>query len=304
MLKDAGRRVRARAATMGGCAMDVESTGFFEEFTRLCESGYALGWHEGGAGNLSYRLSADDLAACADALAGDDAADDWRDLDVEASELAGAYLLVSASGAHVRDIARRPRERCGIVHISECADAWRCEWGFEHGARPTSEFPTHVLAHGARLRAAASEACRVVYHAHCPHVTALSTLLAPDSRTWTRVLWRQMTECIVYFPEGVGVVGWMVPGGSDIAYATAEQLAARRAVVWTQHGLVATGASFDDVFALAHGIEKAAGMYLEARAANGGAEPPHLVSDAQLRAICDAYGVCPEQAFLDDDSLI
>ena len=31
-----------------------------------------------------------------------------------------------------------------------------------------------------------------------------------------------MTECIVVFPSGVGVVPWMVPGGAEIAKATSE----------------------------------------------------------------------------------
>ena len=43
-----------------------------------------------------------------------------------------------------------------------------------------------------------------------------------DARTITRALWKAMTECIVVFPKGVGVVPWMVPGGSEIAQATCE----------------------------------------------------------------------------------
>lgn len=34
-----------------------------------------------------------------------------------------------------------------------------------------------------------------------------------DARTFSRALWKAMTECVVVFPEGVGVVPWMVPGG-------------------------------------------------------------------------------------------
>lgn len=31
------------------------------------------------------------------------------------------------------------------------------------------------------------------------------------------------TECLVVFPDGVGVVEWMVPGGKEIAIATSEK---------------------------------------------------------------------------------
>lgn len=31
-----------------------------------------------------------------------------------------------------------------------------------------------------------------------------------------------MTECVVIFPDGIGVVPWMVPGGAEIANATSK----------------------------------------------------------------------------------
>jgi rhamnulose-1-phosphate aldolase len=294
--------VAASRGAVGPAAPFPRDTPFVRAFARVCSDGFAQGWHEANGGNLSYRLTPDDVAACGDSLAvelpeGDPA---WRALPPEACvpDLAGQFLLISRAGCHMRSVADDLPGSCALVQVARDGSAWRLACGLSHGGRPSSELPTHLLAHEVRLRASAG-ADRVVYHAHCPSVIALSTLLPADERTWTRVLWRCMTECVIVFPEGVGVVPWKVPGSLDIARASAGLLATHRAVVWTQHGMFATGRDFDAAFGLMHTIEKAASLYLTARAANGGAEPPFLVSDEQLRAVCASLGVEPNPACVD-----
>lgn len=66
------------------------------------------------------------------------------------------------------------------------------------------------------------------------------------------------TECPVVFPDGMGVVEWMVPGGRDIAIATSERMKTYDAVVWAHHGLFCSGENFDLTFGLMHTIEKSA----------------------------------------------
>ena len=53
-------------------------------------------------------------------------------------------------------------------------------------------------------------------------VIALTLVLPLDDKVFTRKLWESATECPVVFPDGVGVVPWMVPGGREIAVKTAE----------------------------------------------------------------------------------
>ncbi len=53
-------------------------------------------------------------------------------------------------------------------------------------------------------------------------VIALTLVLPLDDKVFTRELWESATECPVVFPDGVGVVLWMVPGGREIAVKTAE----------------------------------------------------------------------------------
>ena len=143
-------------------------------------------------------------------------------------------------------------------------------------------------------------ACRVIYNAHPTNIIALSYLLPLDARTFTRVLWKAMTECVVVFPAGVGVVPWMVPGGADIARATSEQMKTFDAVVWASHGLFVSGTDFDSTFGLLHTIEKAADIYGRARAMNGGSgEFLNTITDEGLRQIGREFNVKINEAMLD-----
>ena len=66
------------------------------------------------------------------------------------------------------------------------------------------------------------------------------------------------TECPVVFPQGIGVVPWMVPGGRDIAVATSELMKQYDVAIWAHHGMFAAGEDFDLTFGLMHTVEKSA----------------------------------------------
>jgi rhamnulose-1-phosphate aldolase len=99
---------------------------------------------------------------------------------------------------------------------------------------------------------------RVIYHAHPANIIALTFVLPLTDEVFTRELWEMATECPVVFPAGVGVVGWMVPGGRDIAVATSRLMEEYDAAVWAYHGLFCAGEDFDLTFGLMHTIEKSA----------------------------------------------
>ena len=71
------------------------------------------------------------------------------------------------------------------------------------------------------------------------------------------------TESIVVFPEGIGVLPWMLCGGTEIGIETAKLMKEYRAVVWAQHGLFATGQTLDEVYGLIETIEKACEIYIK-----------------------------------------
>ncbi len=275
-------------------------------FMRLCADGFAQGWHEANGGNLSYRMTPGDVDDFAPAFLPEGARGPWRPIATRGvtyalPRLAGSHLIVTGSGRFLRNVPTDPSANAGVIQIDPAGAAWRLVWGLVGGGSPSSELVTHLRAYDARL--AAGDDCRVVYHAHCPNVVALSTLIRPDARTWTRMLWRSMTECVIVFPEGLGVAPWMVPGSPELADATRDLLRTHRVVVWSLHGIIAVGTSFDEAFGAVHTVEKTAGLYLAARAANGGAEPPRMVTDAQLRAVCDRYALTINEDMLDDGRL-
>src|SRR5699024_8932367 len=65
-------------------------------------------------------------------------------------------------------------------------------------------------------------------------------------------------ECPIVFPDGIGVVGWMVPGGRDIAVETSRLMRTYNVAVWAHHGMFCSGEDFDLTFGLMHTVEKSA----------------------------------------------
>ena len=265
-------------------------------FVRLCDDGWQQGWHERNGGNLTYRMTEEEAAAAAPYF--DEEPRPWVEIGVTEPTLAGAHFVTTGSGKFMRNVATDVAGCIGIVEINEAGDAYRIVWGLANGARPTSEFPTHFMNHAVRMRVT-DGAARVIYHAHTPAVIALSFVLPLEDRTFSRVLWKSMTECPVIFPEGVGVVPWMVPGGTEIAKATSAKMEDYAAVVWAQHGMFCSGSDFDQTFGLMHTIEKSAQIYRDARIMNGGSDVfRQTITDEGLRQVGEAFHVQLREEFL------
>ena len=276
--------------------MSIESLNFVKGFCRLCDDGWLQGWHERNGGNLTYRMTDEDVAA---ARPGFDEPRTWVEMGVQADNLRGAYFLTTGSGKYMRNVQDDPAHNIGIVEINEVGDAYRIVWGLLDGAKPTSEFPSHFMNHSVAM-ARTNGANRVIYHAHTPGVIAMSFIVPLDDRDFSTRLWKMMTECVVVFPQGVGVVPWMVPGGPAIAAASSELMRTYDTIVWAHHGLFAAGPDFDTTFGLMHTVEKAAQLYLSARAANGGSDQfMNEISDQGLKDTCHDFDIQINEAFVD-----
>lgn len=274
----------------------IEQQAFMKGFVRLCADGWSQGWHERNGGNLTYRMTEAEVADCRAFFYENPS--EWIPLGVHADNLRGAFFAVTGAGSYMRNVPLDTARNVGIVEISATGDACRVVWGLKDGGRPTSEFPSHFMIHSVRANAT-SGASRILYHAHPVNVVALTSVMPLDARTFTRALWKIMTECIIAFPKGVGVVPWMVPGGAEIAMATAELMKTYDAVIWAQHGLFCSGADFDSAFGLMHTIEKAADIYVKARLLNEGGDFANTISDDGLRAIARDLRLNINVSFLD-----
>lgn len=284
------------ALTSVNAPLRVASMPFMQGFIGLCKNAWQQGWHERNGGNISYRLSSADVDAVRSCFV--QTPEPWVDLGFSEPTMGNTFFLVTAAGCYIQNIPDSPSANIGIVELNEDGNAYRVVWG-HNGHQPTSELPTHIMAHAIRTRVT-DGTCRVIYHAHPRSVIAMTAVEPLDARTFTRALWKAMTECIIAFPEGVGVVPWMVPGGRAIAQASAEQMEHFAAVIWAQHGLFASGATFDKTFGLMHTIEKAADIHGRARMMNGGSSDfLNTISDSGLAQIADVLSLNINRDFLD-----
>lgn len=238
---------------------------FMREFIGVCAEGYRLGWHERNGGNLSYCMSAEDVASAKEFL--QDGAP-WQDIGTEVPGLKNEYFLVTGSGKHMRNVPLCPEENICIVKVDESGTKFQIQWGLVAGGRPTSELPTHLMNHEIKKQLTGGK-YRVIYHAHPGNLIALTFVLPLEDKAFTHELWEMATENPVVFPQGIGIVPWMVPGGRDIAIATSKLMYKYDVAVWAHHGLFCAGPTFDDTFGLMNTVEKAAEICVKVKSMGG-----------------------------------
>lgn len=264
--------------------MDILEFGVVKKFVQVCDDGFAQGWHEGNGGNLSYRMTAQEVEQCKPFFSYDRP---WVNMGVQADNLKNEYFMVTGTGKFFQNAIRDPEANICIVEINDAGDSYRIVWGLVNGGGPTSEFPTHFMNHSVRVKATNGE-CRVIYHSHPVNIIALTFVLPLTAEAFSKVLWQSMTECPIIFPNGIGVVEWMIPGGAEIAHKTCELLETYDAVVWAHHGLFVSGNTFDSAFGLMHTIEKSAEIYC--RVLSTGKAISQTIPDEGLINAATAYG--------------
>lgn len=233
--------------------MNVLDAEFMLGFIRMANDGWKQGWHERNGGNLSYRMKTEEV----DSVKENFVPGQWESIGTTVPKLANEYFLVTGSGKYFRNIIIKPEDSVCIIELDDKGENYRIVWGLVNGGRPTSELPSHLMNHEVKMSASAGKH-RVIYHAHTTNVIALTFVLPLKDEVFTRELWEMATECPVVFPDGIGVVPWMVPGGREIAVATSELMKHYDVAIWAHHGMFASGEDFDLTFGLMHTVEKSA----------------------------------------------
>lgn len=241
--------------------MKVLDSLFAKEFIRMCEDGWLKGWHEYHAGNLSYRLNSDELKNVNKEFTIDSR---WTKMGVSIPDLRGDYIAVTGSGNCFRDITSRPEDSFGIIEIGNDGNSYRVVWGLVDGRLPTSELSAHLVSMGIK-KVTTSGKHRIIYHAHPSNIIALSFVLELNDAAFTKELWEMEPECAMTFPQGIGVIPWMMPGSAEIAVETRKKLVDFDAVLWAQHGIFVSAKNFADAFGLVDTIEKAAEILVKVR---------------------------------------
>lgn len=250
MIKDKGK---------DGNIMKVTEAEFAENFFRMCGDGFSQGWHERNGGNLSYRIKPSEAEEIKDDLYKyDDSEQDgnWQDIGTTVPALANEFFMVTGSGKYFRNVPLKPENNVCIIELDETGSRFKIVWGLVKGGRPTSELPTHLM--NLEVLKKRDPELRVVYHCHPTNLIALTYVLPLDDEIFTREIYEMATECPIVFPEGIGIVPWMLCGGREIGVATSKLMEKQDICIWAHHGAFAGGHDFDETFGLMHTAEKAA----------------------------------------------
>lgn len=268
---------------------DILTAPFVEEMKKVTANMYRLGWDERNGGNISYMLDSETVGQ-------------YLDLNkvirtiptgFDATELKGKIFIVTGTGKYFKNVADDPETNLGIIRIAEDGTTAELLWGYKDGGRFTSELPAHLMSHIARLKQNPEN--RIVMHTHPTYTLAMTHVHELDDKKFTHTIWEMCTECIVVFPDGIGVLPWMVCGNNEIGVATAEKMKDYRLVVWGLHGIYGAGKDMDETFGLFETVEKAAQLYMLT------AHLPHIntIHDDELKAVADAFGLKYRTDFLD-----
>lgn len=263
---------------------------FVKGFIRMANDGWEQGWHERNGGNLSYRVKPEEIREVRENFR----QGEWQPAEVSVPVLAGEYFLVTGSGKYFRNVSLNPEDSIGVIELDGAGENYRIVWGFSGGGRPTSELPSHLMNHAVKI--AGNPAYRVIYHAHTTNIIALTFVLPLEDEVFTRELWEMATECPVVFPDGIGVLPWMVPGGREIATETSKLMGRYDLVVWAHHGMFAAGKDFDTTFGLMHTAEKSAEILV--RTLSMAATKRRTIQPENFRELAGAFRVSLEERFL------
>lgn len=266
---------------------DIKNAPFLQEMIRMCSNMYRLGWDERNGGNISYILDEKEVAEYLSMKA-------IREIDVkfDASFLLDKIFIVTGTGKYFKNVEVDPENNLGIIRITGDGTTADVLWGYSDGGRPTSELPAHLMSHIERLKV--DEKHRVIMHTHSTNTLAMTYVHSLCEKEFTRTLWQMSTECIVVFPDGVGVLPWMLCGNEEIGRATAEKMKDFRLCVWAMHGIFGAGTSLDETFGLIETVEKAATIYTTVM------NKPiiNIITDEQLQILADAFGVKAKEGWL------
>ena len=271
--------------------MSITDIEIIKGYIRLTEDAVRKGWHERNGGNFSYRMKPEEVEETRPYFR---EPGEWQEIGTSVPGLAGEYFMVTGSGKFLRNVTLAPQDNFAIIELDETGTKYRIVWGLEKGGRPTSELPSHLMNHEVKKERTGGKH-RVILHSHTPNIIALTFVLPLEDEVFTRELWEMATDCPVVFPDGVGVVPWMVPGGREIAVATSELMKKYDVAIWAHHGVFCSGEDFDLTFGLLDTVEKSAEILVKVLSMGGKRQ---TITSDNFRDLAKDFGVTLPERFL------
>lgn len=247
-----------------------------------------MGAVEAGAGNISVSVdaSAEELGLAERFPQ----VHPGTELPLAAPALAGRTVLVTGSGCRLRDVAASPEANVSAFVVDEggLTGTWYTHPDKAY-VRPTSEFNSHLAVHNDQV-ATRGVSFQAVIHAQPPYLVQLSHMKdIRNTADFNRRILRWEPETIVQLPQGIEVLGFMVPGSATLMENNVRALRDHVIVLWSKHGIMVRS----DVAPLA-AVDKVeyaeTGAMYEVRNITSGSLGEG-VTDEELRAVIEAFGV-------------
>ncbi len=212
------------------------------------------------------------------------------DLPLPAPYLAGATILATGSGRRLRDIADGPTANLAAIIIEDGGKTARMFTSVDCPfTRVTSEFNSHLAVHHDQMRLRSIKSHAVI-HAQPKQLTFLSHISKyQDEQFFNSHLLRWQPETILNFPEGIGILPFLLPGSTHLMLETMLCLRDHQLVIWSQHGVMARAdGSIFHALDLVEYLETAA-HYEVLNLSTG--EASAGISPENIRAVADSWNV-------------
>jgi len=263
----------------------IKESWFIRSMVKATTDMWLKGWDERNGGNVSLRLLDEDIHPFQQQFT----ASRVLPIGEKIADLVGQYFMVTGSGKYLRNVQLDPEENLGLIKVEPDGESVSVLWGLRGNGVPTSELSAHLESHLVRQQVTAGSS-RVIMHCHATNLLALSYVLDLSAATLTRALWEMSTECLVVFPQGIGVLPWMVPGTETIGGATASAMRKHPLVLWPFHGIFGSGATLDEAFGLIDTAEKAAEVLVKVLSMGG---KKHSITTQELVDLAKRFNVQP-----------
>ena len=138
---------------------DISTAPFLKKMCSTASNMYRLGWDERNGGNISLLLDESEVSEYIDTKKV------IRTIPTgfRADSLIGKYFLVTER-ENTSKCRGRPRKQSGYHPYSRGRNNRRASLGYSDGGRFTSELPSHLMSHMARLSVDPEN--RVIMHSH------------------------------------------------------------------------------------------------------------------------------------------
>ncbi|MBN2379840.1 rhamnulose-1-phosphate aldolase [candidate division WOR-3 bacterium] len=203
------------------------------------------GWAESNGGNISVRMEE----------SWDPTGEEMK-LSTHHPELDGKSLLITVAGSRMRDVAVKPHDNLCLVKVIDDGKSCVME---STGGQVTSEFPSHLAVHG--VLSAGRPEHKAFLHTHPPYLMALSHLILAKTEI-PKILERMFPEAALALADNLAVLPYIMAGSEGLGNATAHAMQQVSGVIWSGHGMVATGPDLSSALDLIEIAEKAAKIAL------------------------------------------